>query len=155
MKKLPLRRFAWFLTALVLLAAGWAISGPPARDRIIDSALLDVVDGHVILEVKLSFPFRYQSHFPPETGDELRIRISPVRVSSSDLDAVFQREGLVPPDAGSAAIDEVLYEGDVAGGPRLTIRFTRPVHYRVIPGSDYRSLGIAIQELRQTENTGH
>jgi len=143
----PARRIALFLTALALLTAGWAISGPPARDKIIDSALIDIVDGHVILEVELSFAFRYQSHFPQETGDELRIRITPVRVPTSDLDAVFRREGLVPPDADIAVIDEVIYEGDTGGGPYLTVRFTRPVRYEVIQGSDYRSLSIVIQGL--------
>ncbi len=141
------QRIALFISALILLAAGWAISGTPARDKIIGSVLLDVVDGHVILEVELTFPFRYQSHFPQETGDELRIRISPVRVPASDLDAVFRREGIVPPDADTAAIDEVIYEGDAAGGPYLTVRFTQPVRYQVIPGGDYRSLSIVIQGL--------
>jgi len=147
MNRFTNRRAILFVTMIFLLVAGWAISGAPARNRDIESALLDVADGHVILEVKLSFPFRYQSHFPLETGDELRIRITPVRVSSSDLGAVFQREGLVPPNADTAAIDEVVYEGDIAGGPYLTIRFTRPVRYQIIPGSDYRSLSIVIQEL--------
>ena len=146
-KRMPTQRIAVFLTALILFAAGWAVSGPPARDKIIDSALLNVANGHVILEVELTFPFRYQSHFPPETGNELRIRISPVRVPASDLDAVFRREGLVPPDADTAAIDEVIYEGDAVGGPYLTVRFTQPVRYQVIPGGDYRSLSIVIQEL--------
>ena len=147
MKELPARRIALFLTVLVLLTTGWAISAQPAGDKIIGSALLDIVDGHVILEVKLTFPFRYQSHFPQETGDELRIRITPVRVPASDLDAVFRREGLVPPDADIAAIDEVIYEGDTGGGPYLTVRFTHPVRYEVIQGNDYRSLSIVIQEL--------
>ena len=146
-KGMPTQGIAVFLTALILLAAGWAVSGPPARDKIIDSALLNVADGHVILEVELTFPFRYQSHFPLETGKELRIRIIPVRVPTSDLDAVFRREGLVPPDADTAAIDEVIYEGDAVGGPYLTVRFTQTVRYQVIPGGDYRSLSIVIQEL--------
>ena len=146
-KTVSRQRIALFLTALVLLAAGWAISAPPARDKIIDNAQLHSVDGVVVLKVELTFPFRYQSHFPQETGEELRIRISPVRVSTSDLDAVLRREGLVPPDADTAAIDEVIYEGDAAGGPYLTIRFTQPVRYSVVPGSDYRSLSIVIQEL--------
>ena len=147
MKGMPAQRIALFISALILLAAGWAISGPPARDKIIDSALLDVVGEHTILVVELTFPFRYQSHFPVETGNELRIRISPIRVPASDLDAVFRREGLVPPDADVAAIDEVIYEGDAVGGPHLTVRFTQRVRYQVIPGGDYRSLNIVIQEL--------
>ena len=105
--KLP-RQLSLVVLVIIALAAGWVLSGQPARDKIIDSALITVESKHVILDVRLTFPFRYLSHFPPETGSELRIRIVPVRVPSSDLDAVFKNEGLVPPDADIAAIDQVL-----------------------------------------------
>ena len=144
--KLP-RRLSLVVLVIIALAAGWVFSGQPARDRIIESALINVDDGHVLLEVRLTFPFRYLSHFPQETGSELRIRIVPVRVPSSDVGAVFKNEGLVPPDADIAAVDQVLYEGDNPDGPYVTIRFTRPVRYQVIPGSDYRSINIIVQEL--------
>jgi len=149
MKKRTSHRLILLLATLILLAAGWAVSGPPARDRVIEDTQIDVVANNVVLEVKLTFPFRYQSHFPLETGKELRIRIAPVRVPSADLSAIFQREGVVPPDAETAAIDEVIYEGDAPDGPYLTIRFTRPVHYTVIPSHDYRHLNIVIQGLIQ------
>ena len=136
------------LVVAACLAAGWLIQAEPARDKIIDSALLKIEGEHTFLEIDLTFPFRYLSHFPQEIGEELRIRIQPVRVPSSDAGAVFRREGIVPPDADIAAIDEVIYEGNALDGPRLTIRFTQPVRYKVIPGSDYRSVTIAILELK-------
>jgi len=141
------RQLSFALLVVIALAAGWVLSGQPARDKIIDNAVIHVDAGHIIINVRLTFPFRYLSHFPQETGSELRIRIVPVRVPSSDLGAVFKNEGLVPPDAEIAAVDQVLYEGDNPGGPYLTIRFTRPVRYQVIQGSDYRSMNIIIQEL--------
>jgi hypothetical protein len=144
--KLP-RRLSLVALVVIVLATGWVLSGEPARDRIIESALINVDDGRVLLQVKLTFPFRYLSHFPQETGRELRIRIVPVRVPSSDVGAVFRNEGLVPPEADIAAVDQVLYEGDNPDGPYVTIRFTQPVRYQVIPGSDYRSINIIIQEL--------
>jgi hypothetical protein len=142
-----LRHQSLVLLVIIALATGWVLSGEPARDKIIDSALIKVDAEHVLIDVRLTYPFRYLSHFPPETGAELRIRIVPIRVPRSDLDAVFRNEGLVPPDAEVAAVDQVLYEGDTPNGPYLTIRFTRPVRYQVIPGSDYRSVNIVIQEL--------
>lgn len=133
--------------AATLLAAGWVLSGQPARDRILESVTVSAETGHVVVNVRLSFPFRYLSHFPQDTGQELRIRIAPVRVPSSDLGAVFRNEGLRPPDADVAAIDEVLYEGDAAGGPQVTVRFNHPVRYEVIPGSDYRSVNVVVDEI--------
>jgi len=144
----PIRLSLKVFVVIAFLVAGWMIQAEPARDKIIDSALLRIDGENTFLDVQLTFPFRYLSHFPQETGQELRIRIQPVRVPSSDLNAAFQREGTVPPNADIAAIDEVIYEGDSASGPWLTIRFTRPVRYQVIPGGDYRSVTIAILELK-------
>ena len=145
-RKLP-RLVSLVVLVLIALGAGWVLSGQQARDKIIESADISVDAGHVLLKVKLTYPFRYLSHFPQETGRELRIRIAPVRVPSSDVDAVYTNEGLTPQDAEVAAVDEVLYEGDTPNGPYITVRFTRPVRYEVIPGSDYRSVDIIIQEL--------
>ena len=99
--------------------------------------------------MRLTFPFRYLSHFPPESGTELRIRIHPVNVPGSDLGGIFLREGMVPQDADVAAIDEVIYEGDNTSGPWITVRFNQTVRYQVIPGSDYRSVTVVILELIQ------
>ena len=103
--------------------------------------------GQPVIEVQFSFPLRYLSHFPQEGGEELRIRLRPVRIPSSDLDAAFKREGVVPEYAEAAAVSDVIYEGDVQGGPYLTVIFTQAVTYEVIPGSDYRSMKIIILSL--------
>jgi hypothetical protein len=133
--------------AVTAMATGWVILAQPVRDRILDSTLIRVNQDQVILEIRLTLPFRYLSHVPLETGRELRIRINPVRVVTSDGDAVFKREAVVPPDADVAVVDMVVYEGDAPDGPWLTVRFTRPVRYQVIPGADYRSINIVIQEI--------
>jgi hypothetical protein len=135
---------------IIVLETGWVVSGQPARDRIIENVTMDADDDQVTLEVELSYVFRYLSHFPQRGGSELRIRIRPVRVPISDSGAVFKNEGMVPPDAGLAAVDQVVYEGDSIDGPWLTIYFTRPVHYEVIPGSDYRSIYVIVQKPVET-----
>jgi hypothetical protein len=148
--KLP----SWLaVLSLLMIApeAGRVISGEPARDRIIESVAVDVEDERVTLEIELSYVFRYLSHFPQSSGSELRIRIRPVRVPLSDRGAVYKNEGIVPPDAGIAAIDQVLYEGDSFDGPWLTIQFTRPVRYEVIPGSDYRSINVIVRGFVETD----
>ena len=135
------------LAALVIGIGGWALSAAPVRDRVLERVDLNIIDEQVILNVQLSFPFRYLSHFPLDESRELRIRLQPVRVPSSDIGAVSRREGVVPADADSAAVDEVIYEGDIAGGPYLTIRFTGTMRYEVIPGADYRSINILLHSI--------
>jgi hypothetical protein len=40
---------------------------------------------------------------------------------------------------------EVLYEGDIDGGPYLTLFFSGPVTYKVVPGTDYRHLTVVVE----------
>jgi hypothetical protein len=133
---------------MLLLAVARIHSAPPVRDKVLDEVNLIQSDGEVVVEVLFSFPLRYRSHFPPDDGEELRVRLQPVRVPASDLDAVPKRESVVPQYADVASVDEVIYEGDIEGGPYLTVRFTRPVRYDVVPGSDYRSVRVIVQSLK-------
>ena len=132
----------------IFLTAGLAhpdLRAQPVRDRILDEVYVTVGNGRPTVQVSLTFPFRYLSHFPQESGDELRIRLKPVRVPSSDKDAVFRREGVRPDRADMVGLVEVLYEGDIDGGPYLTLFFNRPVAYQVVPGTDYRHLTVIVE----------
>lgn len=142
-------KFVWVTVgaALSLLLASWSYTAPPVRDRVLDEVSLVQSEEELYVEVLFSFPLRYRSHFPEDRARELRIRLQPVRVPASDLDAVPQRESVVPQYADVVSLEEVIYEGDIEGGPYLTVRFTRPVRYQVIPGSDYRSMRIVVQSV--------
>ena len=142
-KVLPVILFA----TLVLFIASENHSAPPVRDKVLEEVEVLKYDGQSVIEVQFSFPLRYRSHFPQQSGEELRIRLFPIRIPSSDLNAAFKREGVVPRHAEDVALDEVIYEGDSEGGPYLLLNFTRPVSYEVIPGADYRSMGIVVQSL--------
>jgi len=131
----------------VLFIASENHSAPPVRDKVLEEVQVLKNDGQSVIEVQFSFPLRYRSHFPQQSGEELRIRLSPVRIPSSDLNAAFEREGVVPRHAEDVALDEVIYEGDSEGGPYLILNFTRPVSYEVIPGSDFRSMSIVVRSL--------
>ena len=135
------------LIAMLVFAVAGIHSAPPVRDKVLEEVDLVQHDGELVIEVLFSFPMRYRSHFPADHGEELRIRLLPVRVPSSDLDAVPRRESVIPEYAGAASVDEVIYEGDIEGGPYLTVRFTRPVRYQVIPGADYRSMRVIVQSV--------
>jgi hypothetical protein len=132
----------------IFLTAGLAhpdLRAQPVRDRILDEVYVTLDNGRPTVHVSLTFPFRYLSHFPQESGDELRIRLRPVRVPITDKDAVFRREGIRPDRADMVGLMEVVYEGDIAGGPYITFFFSRPVAYEVVPGSDYRHLTVIVE----------
>lgn len=133
------------LGIFALLLVSTVLISQPVRDRILNEVVVSSQDEAVKIEVLFTDVFRYVTHFPHESGDELRIRIEPVAVSISDRSAVFQRESVRPPGRDDAKLMEVLYEGDIPGGPYLTLFFTSPVTYEVVPGADFRSITVVVR----------
>ncbi len=135
------------LGIFALLLASTLLLSQPVRDRILQEVLVTPGQDAVRVSIVFSDVFRYVTHFPHESSDELRIRLQPVRVAESDITAVFQREAVRPPDAAEAQLEEVLYEGDIPGGPYLSLFFSGPVNYEVEPGTDFRSIAILVRPV--------
>lgn len=136
-----------YLLVLVLFLFQSGACAQPVRGRILEDVVISHDGGHHIIEIHLPFRFRYLSHFPAKSGDELRIRLQPVNVSADDAKAVFKRESVVPKYASVVALDEVVYEGDVESGAQLTLFFTRMVSYEVVPDPDYTHIRIVVLSI--------
>ncbi len=133
------------IAALAFLAflLGHAAS-QPVRDRILDDVSVTPTDGHYAIKVSFTTPVRYQTHFPAHTGDDLSIQLQPIGVPFSELDAVIKRESVRPPHSGAIGLMEVIYEGDIEGGPFLTLHFDHAVTFEVIQEPDFRSLTVLV-----------
>ena len=140
-------RGTMLLGIFALLLAPALLFSQPVRDRILHDVLVTPGEDTARVNILFSDVFRYVTHFPHESSDELRIRLEPVRVSVSDLTAVSQREAVRPPGAADAQLEEVLYEGDIPGGPYLTLFFSGPVNYEVEPGTDFRSIAVLVRPV--------
>ena len=134
-------------TAVLLLLSMLVIStvhAQPVPDRILDTLDLQGHGQNVIVSINLAIPVRYMSHFPAESGKELRIRLQPVSISPGDRDALYERETLVPGYQAQLFLNEVIYEGDMEGGPYLTLLFDRSVYFTVEQGRDSRSIIVRV-----------
>lgn len=123
------------------------VESEPVRKKILDT--LDVVEGEGVttLRISLTTRVRYVRHFPYESGQELRIKITPFGISRDNADALFERETLVPFDHDDLPLNEVVYEGDIEGGPYLTLIFSRCVDFWVEQGGDSRSIVVYVDEV--------
>lgn len=130
--------------ALVLglvLAAGALMAG----HRIIDDIEIEETPACAEVKIVFSFPVRYVKHFPYDSGTDLRIQLEPIRISELDKESLYTRETLQPPPNDIAQLEEVVFEGDIEGGPFLTLYFRMPVEYKVGQGADFRSLNVTVK----------
>jgi len=123
------------------------VDSEPVRKKILDSLDIRETDAVTTVRISLTTRVRYDSHFPYESGKVLRIRIKPFGISVDDLNALFKRETLVPFDHEDLPLDEVVYEGDIEGGPYITLFFNRCVDFWVEQGRDSRSIMVYLDEV--------
>ena len=133
----------WIVALVGLLILSVGLHAQPPRDKILSGVEVAEDTGCAIIKVEFNFPVRYVRHFPYESGDELRIQVEPIVVSSVDEEGLTKRESFRPPN-NFAKLIEVIYEGDIIGGPYLTLLFRSPVDYTVQQGADFRSLIVAV-----------
>ena len=139
---------------VVLLAAalwGSTLYSQPVRDRVLDTIDVQHTGDGTVIRIGLTIPVRYIRHYPYESGNELRVKVLPFDVRSDDRDALHRRESLVPPDEDPPELMEVIYEGDIDGGPFLTLLFDHEVHYEVEQGRDSRSVVVHLLPVTPQE----
>lgn len=135
-------RIFLILTALFLFhSSAWA---QPVRDRLLGDVSITRGTDYAAIKINLTFPVRYVRHFPLTEGDEVRVQVEPIAINPQDRDALLKRESVTARPGNPALADEIVYEGDVAGGPYLTVFFNRTVTFQVKQGDDYRSILILI-----------
>lgn len=134
------------LVLLCVALIAQLVESEPVRKKILDR--LEVYEDEAVntLRISLTTRVRYDRHFPYESGQELRIKITPFDISRDNAAAIFERETLVPSSNEDLPLIEVVYEGDIEGGPYLTLFFSRRVEFWVEQGSDSRSILVYIGE---------
>ena len=117
-----------------------------------------------VIEIELSQALHYMRHFPFASGSSLQIQLQPPQGSArqpelpgrlatprpADLGAATQaqapRERLDPPRNQALPLTDIIYEGDAAGGPYLTLRFKNNVEFSVVEGAHGRSMIITVMK---------
>lgn len=130
------------ITAALLIALGWVLSGP-TRAEVIDD--IEVRSDQGVTEIRLQFtvPVRYIKHFPQERGTLVKLYLQVLA-----LDGVEETEHqeykrtpsfpLLPPFR--VAYSTVRNCFAVTAPLCLDIQFSEPVRYRIRQGEDGRSI---------------
>lgn len=137
------------LCTAVVCASHEAVA-EPVLDRALAGAQIFTDKGCTILKVNFNLRVRYSSHFPLNSGDELRITVQPVDRSLAAALIRVRREAARVADGTATAIKTIDFEADQPIGPVLRIVFEHPVAYQVAQGPDFESIIIAIAGKRSS-----
>lgn len=146
-------------TAAFFWIAIFACSVARAEEAILQGIQITEKETTLDLQVDFSVSLQYMRHFPPNSGEILQIQmqVSEAERSKEEKaaeavapDAAAQktakRETMLPPSSDDAPLINVTYEGEVPGGPFLTLRFKFPVDYVVAEGPGGKSIIVSVKK---------
>lgn len=144
------KRKSWKITlplsvgAIIAVALGLQFATAP--DEIIDDILVFEQGDSVVIQTRFAVPVRYENHFPEGEGEVLQVKVRTVTLTGGDKNQYIGRGALLRGFAEQVPLTDVAYEGGVPGGPFVTYRFSRPVHYGITEDLAERSLLIRIPQ---------
>lgn len=142
----------WFPVICCLLLLMPALQAQTLRDRILADVNIAAQGECAVIDVCFNHPVRYVRHFSHHSGDPARTQLLPIVVRPTHSEALFKRESVRMPPGNPAALAEVMYEGNLEGGPFLTLVFNEPVAFQVNPDSNQRRLSIAVSGSGRTDS---
>ena len=118
--------------ASLVLPVSPALAGP----GFIGSSKVSIDDSSADLlasiEIRFNCKAQYLRHDPRSNGDRIRIFLEPTSICNGVSPVVAEsRSRLRPFNADSAHLIELEYDGTSAGGPVLTLSFSKPVAFDV------------------------
>ena len=141
-------RFGWLVAGTLPLLG--AMSGPAQAEPVVDQALSGVKlltqKSCLILKVNFNFLVRYDSHFPLEQGQELRIAVRPIDRAQAASLVRLPREAVRVPENSIVPIVAIDFEANQPNGPVLRVLFERPASFKVAQGADFTSIVIAVAD---------
>lgn len=138
----------------VVVGLIYAFSALRPPGQVLDDILVFGEGSRAVIQVRFSIPVRYENHVPEKEGEVLQIKVRTVSISGGDTREYRGRESLLRGFAEQVPLIDVAYEGDVPGGPFLTLRFSKPVKYQVREDVSNKSILISVpkSEARRPRN---
>jgi len=122
------------------------VNAQPAIGSLLEEVTVAEQEQGATVRISFSCPVRYVTHFPQDSAAEVRIKLEPFLVCPADSEFVNKRASIVPEFRNAAALTEVTYEGDIQGGPFLSLYFSRPVLFEIFQGPDFRSITVVVYD---------
>ena len=113
-------------------------------EQVIKDVNAFVEDDDIVIQIGFSVPVRYENHFPEKFGEALQIKFRLISLGKVKKKEIIGRDALRPEMAKLTSLVNISYEGNVPGGPFLTLLFSRPVEFEVREDSSLQSLIVVL-----------
>lgn len=118
----------------------------PRAGRVLERVTVAPVAEGTELTVRFPFPVQVRSFFPDGATELFAVRVAPLAIEGEERRSASRREIRAPQGPHRSPVAEVIYDGEMFGGPYLLVVFERPAAARARPTEDARGIVISIRE---------
>ena len=129
MKRSPIKLAVAII--LFVVSVQWLVQYTRDADRMLYDVEVSETDQYDVLFIKFNLPMRYTSHFPEGKTDFVQVRLQGLAHAALDKHEHLTRAALDPKHLRHIPLSDVVYEGNVPGGPFLSLRFSVPVVFEI------------------------
>lgn len=116
-----------------------------AADAVLKDVKISTKENDTVIDVHLGMPLSYVKHFPQSFGEIIQVQLKLDKQVKRELHKeVRQGSDITLPAGVKPLLIYVTYEEGVPGGPYLTLRFKKPIRFRVADQADPSLLSIVI-----------
>jgi len=124
-----------------------ALQAVNAAQTVLQDIKIVPKDAETHVNFGLGLPLNYVKHFPQAVGEILQIQLfADAELNRKIHKEIRQGADLAPPPGNKQLLVYVTYEEGVPGGPYLTLRFAKPVSFRVDAGDSLTRLTVVIKD---------
>ncbi|WP_455205221.1 tetratricopeptide repeat protein [Kaarinaea lacus] len=129
-----------------LMGLGWlSADSALASQTVLQDIKISAKDNDTVIDIGLGLPLQYVKHFPQSFGEIIQVQLLIDPESGRSIHKeVRQGEELNPPEGMEPLLIYVTYEEGVPGGPYLTLRFVKPVRFRLDAQKSLTSMSITV-----------
>ena len=141
-----MRRYWVPVIAVLLILAGVVTHFFTAPERVLEAVRVVEEGGYAVVEVDFTVPVRQEGVLPEQGPSALvQIKLRTVALAGDDRNEYLGR-GALSGVSRRVPLTDVAYEAQVPGGPLLTLRFERPVHFRLDPADGRNRLRFIVED---------
>lgn len=128
-----------------VLLSGFFLPSLAVAGELLKSVDFSAQENGTQIKITLGPKFDYVTHFPSSRGKIVQIQIS-VKDPAFPEAELKRRETIQPDASAPAGVRDVIFEGNVRGGPYLVLRFANVVTFTVERAKGGNSLTVAVQQ---------
>jgi len=135
-----------FISTLVVLFVLSSLNILQTPDNILEDVLVTEEGSALVMKIQTSIPVYYVDHYPSGRSSFIQVKVRVVSLLGADKNEYMGSESILPGFIEQVPIIDVAYEGDVPGGPFISMHFKEPVNYQIKEDPELKGLFIYISK---------